>query len=759
MGGEFEVSWIDPEELLVAVPDAPLGSVTTGVELVQAEVRAPVQLAAPGGVVRVEADSVVTLTGLATAEDRDPDGVVGVMPASPRRSPAWRPLLKAGSRYWLRYAARGRVGPRGDLDDGAVELEGDAAAEVVLADYRAHRPSENARTAVLEDLRRPRFAVRAADVRRLAVGDALLLATRAQLRLGLTVRWSDVITAALSRLAEILAAGSLLQVHADLGSLLRVRARVTDDVSVAFARRPGGEIRVQVRTSETSVRARRAHVGVEAGLIGDGPPETVVSAVLEGWLGASMSKVARLIDAVSLEGLDPAERELLRELLVRLDVRHGADLLAALESVRQRWRQLEGDVRAALVEAAKRVVGAELQSSYDRLQRSTVLLEADLSEAAAERLHGALVAGDVHGAVELAKECPGEAEVRETLSERLVQTTSQWGFSLGLGRWRLASEERRQRRWRWRTDGDGRQRVVFLGARHYSSSDPLSGTDASWTVDLRASSDWMPATPSVADLELGLKLALTHEERRLSRREVAAFVDEAVVWHAVDDSDRETVEAAVRATAGRRKVVTRLELRLDHAALIAALDALSSEDEVAATDRLARAMARALPAVHGFPSRELTVVREQLYAPVWKAWLVYDNLEDDDLAAATERALRHTSLGKSVAKLEGRQQRLGEHRPAWSVAEVARRDPDTRALWWSLRHGVSSLLAARQSAQPAQALEPAVASMERFWAQAFHVRVLGAALARAADSRAPVRATFSVTVPNADRRLVVTTTA
>src|SRR6185436_3899491 len=142
------------------------------------------------------------------------------------------------------------------------------------------------------------------------------------------------------------------------------------------------------------------------------------------------------------------------------------------------------------------------------------------------------------------------------LRQQSVERRNAWGFSLGLVVASASSTDEDRLRFVTTTRQDGQKRLAALGARSYRGD--LFGIASDWGAELHAEMAEFCAAPQACDFQYRLPLLMHRDEQGTGS--LAQMVDDAVVWGAINESDRSVVLEQVRAKAGNGRVDARVEL-------------------------------------------------------------------------------------------------------------------------------------------------------------------------------------------------------
>ncbi|MFL6336770.1 MAG: hypothetical protein ACJ754_26005 [Pyrinomonadaceae bacterium] len=669
---------------------------------------------------------------------------------------------------WLKYRFEGSA-------------EGSAAAEfspagidilpkvegqkgVVFAYYRRHDPSEPAGAAVLADAVSLRTAFSADDALALAEGDALLYRVYGELSAGLTLKWSDIYTAALNRLSMLLRAGEVIALKADASAEVNFRVGVRDDFRLVFTKGgPVGDTSETVRVSVFKAKSRELGAGARLGVsVEFADPDAVkgqLTRVYEALAGPAFKELERLFDeadrAASLEALPAELQPTARLLLTRL----GLDpLLAKPAELRAKWEEVKGKVPGVIEQVAKAKVELGFAYEYLRVGTERTLLRADLDAETFRRLHPDLMVCQLEGLTEWLRTSAPEGALKRYLRQKSVRVSNAWGFNLGISPWgvRLGGTDRLETTRVVQENVRGEQRVAYDGLRSYEGV--WMKDRVTFAADFKAEMRTFAAPPLTCHFDYGLGLKWEWKEEALGREAFLKVLDQARLWRVVAPN---RVDDAIKSVEGlfAKAATVRLELTLDQEALVGLLPLLVNPpappfnppdgyDKFDADRRLetwgAEALAAAMPYMEMFDARRDPLARLHLYAPLWRRYFKEDSRPFGDYRRIARqeipRLARALNLGLKDAEGLAEQESVEEQKqttfagmielqqgPGGSSAGVHRN-------WQSFARGLQTLEAASRpdDCLPSDLIENSFDDLSRFFTQSLYLRAAGYFIAEVA---------------------------
>lgn len=506
-----------------------------------------------------------------------------------------------------------------------------------------------------------------------------------------------------------------------------------------------------------------------------GAVEGQLARVFEALAGPAFRDLERVLAeadrAASLEAI-PAELQVPARLLM---TRLGLDpLLSRPAELRAKWEEVRGKVPGVIEKVAK--TKAELGFAYEYLRVGTdrTLLRADLDAATFRRLHPDLMVCRLEGLTAWLRDEAPEGALKRYLRRRSVRVSQSWGFNLGVSPWgvRVGGTDSLSTTRVVQENERGGQRVAYDGLRSYEGV--WVGDRVTFAADFRAEMRAFAAPPQTCHFDYGLSLRWEWVEASLGREGFAKVLDHARLWRVVAPNRVDEATAAAAGAFGRTATV-RLELTLDHGALVGLLPLLvnppappfNPPDGYATFDadrRLetwgAESLAAAMPYMERFDGRRDPVARQHLYAPLWRRYFEEDSLPFGDyrrlarleiprLAEALNLGLRDDEGLAAHEFVEGQKHSTFagmielQQGPGGSSAGVHRN-------WQSFARGLKTLDAAARPDQclPQDRVEQSFKELSRFFTQTLYLRAAGyfvVEVARLTGKSRLLRRTLTVT--------------
>ncbi len=722
----FEWKLASLDELKGLFLETPLKDSQIRVNLASARVEQPISLGLEGLSFVVDGGAVAAIEAFNSPGDLDADGVVGDKPA--QEDPArLSPPLVLGQDAWLKYAVRTRVKAQAGASMPFLSGSGSGEVSLQVADYHLHALTEKLRDAINADTKNLRLPLVLDHVLKLQPKEALSFQARTRLDTSVSLRWADVFSTNLNALSRLLPGGTLLALQVSAGASVTGSVQVTDDFLLTFSREKAGAVVVSMQKGAVRESKLAAQVGVTVEPVVD---PRVINAVMDALVGLpGVAQFEKLVDKLATTPLSDAEKQVLRLVLDRLGLK---EYEADPSALKKAWEAQKARARQALVEIATLKIAAGFQYEYARLSEQQTLLRMELPEAQLQQHHTSLVMGRL---THVLKQVEPSA-VRSYFLQDIRTSTEAWGFSLGLSKWRLLHSHSLKRLQRVAQFGSpdhlhGPRRYAYMGVRSYEGG-LFQGTGR-WSVDFKCDMGEFRAQPTVRDFNFGLYLQL-HRQGVLPEATLRQAIDEAIVWHVLDDADEDLVLQQIQEAAQGKAVEVRLEMKLADTVF----RELTSLGAMGLPELFAKALARAMP-WDKTRARSDPEFRQSVYAPLWMAYLT-EKAKDwtpKRAAARAEAWLKQDRIAKGMGGEVAHWEGQGTAYPNTfadvldknsRLADVGGQYGGTYIRWQRLVAGLALLRDGLQQGADPELLERVFEELEELWRVSFHVKAFGALL-------------------------------
>lgn len=570
-------------------------------------------------------------------DDNDDDGI---LLAGATGNP---PIVLTKNSAWLKYRLGGTLRLQGGAEISSVGFSLDAEGGLDLFDYRVHDRTEKVAAAVAADLGSPRFIFDFTHVLALKPGDALALRASGNLTLGVTIGWSDVLTAGLKSVTSLLRAATPVNITISTGLQAGVDVSLGGEFLLVFSIGDDKTLRLAIRKASTRGVTGTATAGLSAKM---GNLDKALEAVLDSLVAGKFDTVLGTVQNANPDAPTTGEQQLFNALVERFGLQGVVQKMADLA----KWLgDLETKVRDAIKNAAETQIELGFTYEYSRSETNELLLDVVLLEPATfQSLHADLVRGKVAPLLQDLTANAARYRLNKFLRRDTLTTENSWGFSLSIGKYQaFKGVDTETLKKVTESDRENRTRITYDGLRGYSAS--LFGDDYSWTTDFSARMRAFKDDPRAADFDYGLHLSYKPSSR-FSADDADRLIDLANLWRA--EGQDAISSDTLAATLKRAPKSFSVELKVSEAALAEVAQRAVSSSE---PDLLPEALAGALPFRDFSPARQRVGLRTAVYAPLWRAILENPDFRfrgESQMRLWVQNSLRGTDMALSIREAQ-----------------------------------------------------------------------------------------------------------
>ena len=713
------VELVDLQDLLPLVPGTgtTVGSAALNLSLVKANVKAPFSVnAGPEIAFVVQAGAELTMRAINKGNE-DPDRIVALKETKTPSGELPPQMKLSDDHSWLKYRVEAQASASASVDAGWFAAGIGASGTVVTNDYRRHAHDTVVLSGVEVDVRNgPRFAVSLDDVINLGEGDAVSLHVGGELLARISVSWSDIFTSQLGTLTRAISSTAPIGIKATVAAKVQASVKLIDRFTLVFSRLDATRWRVGLKKADI----KQVDFGAQVGVTVEIDNKEEISRVLDGVVGDLLGKsFAQIQGLLAKSSIGEDDLQTFADVFRRLGLGNGP----TLADVKQALDRLQSDVRERIETMLKEKIALGFSYEYRRVSSDTVLLQALVTRAALEEHHAELKRGHFRGLIDsVIAEPSGVApriEIEQYLNEKKVTTDRAWGFSLGIGKWKLTGRDRRSVVAVRRTTVDGlheQRSYQSLGA--YEGN--VFGEKQAWHVDFVAEMPQFSANqvPRFAEYQFGLSLGWEERNRTFDDLDAEQAVDFAALWGICGHGDTRAVEEMLAPFRGKKGVEWSVHLRVNDEALRAIAPVLAASDRTQFAGAMAASM-RGRKKVGGVAG---VGRRRTLYEPVWAFYLGAPNVPSGpEVSRFAQNLLRNQE--PAAASDEEKFLLIDRLLTAAGTCEL---NPSTRMDADDFLRGIQKLAVAMgRNDADLDVVSQAYKSMVKLWTQSHHVRSLG----------------------------------
>lgn len=644
----------------------------------------------------------------------DPDGILGAKPEEDVDGTLGPQLLFRPDQTWLKYHLKAEA--EGTVDRTFVDAS--VSGAVALGWYRGHALTQKVGAALLEDLSQPRFALVEGDVSRLGPDEALTLQVRGKLSVGFSFEWSDFFTSNLSVFGEMLGEDETFSIKTEVGATASVTATVEDHFILVFTWVSAERLRVAVKKADEKSWNVKAGVSAKVGFTNPKDVAKAIKGAKNGLIGPHVTQIAGILDKFrKFDDLSQEQKALVYKVRNRLRVVD--DALDKLEGLRKTIAGLDERLDKEITTWAKAKLEFGFTFEYNRVETHLAIVQATFPTARLGDFHGALIQRDLATLLGQVSETPDGVTIEKFLNQTSLKLERSFGLSLGLGTWSVGETTFSVTEETDRKNIEGHTQSSFSGKSGYKGH---WGSDKwTWQVGFAANMENFSSgiEPRASEFDYSIDLLAEFVEGSVSADDVGRFVDQAVLWGAINPAGTAAQTQRLAALiVGKQRVKFSYSLRFEQDVIAEILDELAGDNGAL----FARALGAAMPWSEDFITQRNQELRARQYGQLWRWYLADQSRNPKQLARVAEQQLK--KIDPELAVQEGHQWTA---RTTTTIAGIAKLNR-TRADWKRFTKGVRDLHTATESKGDLDDIRRAYGDMKRLWGQALHIRAFGAFL-------------------------------
>lgn len=576
--------------------------------------------------------------------DKDEDGLIGSEEGEDAllQLDVNKPILK----HALAFSVSGGGG--GSLNQLNFGIKAGASLKTLA--YFRHDKEDEVRKALLNDVKDMSVIFSLDQIKKLNDGEALGIITDANLSMHLNFEMSDVVSAGLSGISRYVGESEMVSLNVELGTSVGVNFAIDGAYKLVFVKLGSEKYEMHLK----SAVSRSDSITARAGFTASFSNPQVIEKFLSKKMDSLLEQVTQLnkaeLDAwenklkkfksnnLSLLDLSEAEQELANKLIERFGITEPIDKIGALLN---KIGGLRDELTEVFKEVAKSKIEAGFNYEYSRISTEEILLRAEMDEDILTKVHKDLVLFNTVSFIDLAvdPEFSEKINVKEYLKEKTLAIKRSWGISIGVGKFRIGSTDRKELSYKSQesiVDNQRRTKVAFEGIRKYAEVGNLGGFGNDYWVSFNASMDSFSAEPGTADFDYGFSFFLDHDQKKFNKKDrerLTRIMDLAVLWNIVPissmDSQLERLWKLLGKQSKARDITFSFSLNISSEAfdqLKVLMSRLISEKPERNLDILAQSFGAAMPYEKGSEFRSDMHKRRQAYGELWKIYFEQEGL-------------------------------------------------------------------------------------------------------------------------------------
>jgi hypothetical protein len=560
-------------------------------------------------------------------------------------------VLNTASDAYLKYSniVSAKANAQLTLADIGFNLNLSASGNAKAVYYRRHPNTQLVRDAFAADLKQYRTIFKFDDVAGLEVNDGLGFIVNGTLSCDLKVSWSNILSTGISAVSNLLP----LPVTLDISILPSVTAEftvtVTDDFAYLLKKQSADQYLVSITKKKST--AATAAVGASVGVEFSDPTglgqqvAAICDKVIQSLLGNTLVEINAAIVGYLKGDHSPIVEKLLG--LFQLD-----KLPQPIDLLNAKLKQLEQDAAATITKLATDSVSFSFSWQYSRIEEDQELLSVLIAGSDLKNYHSDLLkfrTGKLIGAL---RDATIPFTLISYLNQRVLTISRSWGFGLTVFDFTVLTSK----------DYEESKNTILTDLKGTSSKIQMDRTKGyKWQL-IKGAGSWMgqfsAATPDFLPVCTLDKFGYTMSYNTLLKDpntgedDLRGYLAGAVTWGAVNEGDVDKLIQKYAVLKGK-EVTVETKLIFPDNVLRAVFQQVAADGWGPANKKqLSRAMAAAMTWLPEFRARTVLDERQDVYAPLWAAFLEDPEQDPSDFAALAESEIQGMGDEDHLAEFE-----------------------------------------------------------------------------------------------------------
>lgn len=504
-------------------------------------------------------DSIQLFNNL--AEDKDEDNIVNNNSSSFLTFDSNSPLLK----YQINIQANAGASTTANGLNVGIKT----GTRIKHLSYLKHQPDETVQAAIIKDITSLPFIFSLAKVKKLQTGEALAFEAYADFGLSLAFDPTDFLAAGASALSKYLNKGAVLNLDIKAGGSLEATFSVKDNFQLIFAKTNEGKYHVLVKKATETTHSRTLGLNVEVGFSNPDKVSKLINTKIDQLMTAATNLMPdKLKEAetklesianggVPFDQLSDLEKTLIGALAKRLNIPDlAADALNKAKELLAKLTEIKNNLEKDITQVARQKFKAGFAYDYKCIASNEVLIEALLNDAALEQSHKGLILMNTQPLV-AASANKDNVQILNYMNSKTVTRNSNWGFSLGIGNYKIGGTDHKKFISKIITtlnNGQEQHQVSYNGTRGYTESGSLGGFGQNWWGGVDAQMPQPSVTPTVDQFDYTINVEYNYTEKKFTAGEqgkLAELLNLAGAWGIInnDELDAQTARVLQQLTA------------------------------------------------------------------------------------------------------------------------------------------------------------------------------------------------------------------
>jgi hypothetical protein len=645
----------------------------------------------------------------------NPDGVLGLETNS---------LIKFDpTSAWLKYSTTAGLKTESGLKVESLGFSFGGKSSVQTTSYRKHSPTETLGGALLLDATPFKTIFSAKQVKELQPGEAVTFSLSGELNAAVTVTWSDIFSANLSILGELLNQNQLFKIKIGAEASASYKLKITDDFSAKIVCKANNVFGIYISKSKSTNQIGSIGVKVGAEFENKDEIKKVLTNVVEGYFGVAENQIQNLVAKVETT-LTESEKEVL--LLIAAQVGWDTKAVGLLDSLKTKYQEVKDSLSKKIEELATLKVSAGFKYDYNRISTSSILFVAETDGTGIDRFHLDILKMNVKPLIDSIRRTESVLKNPEFIMTDILKVITSSGFSIGFGKWTAGSDKKTEIKKIEQEDQSGHKKISYKGNRSYSED--VFGDGVKWKIDLNAEMTAFSQhlIPFANEFDYGFYLGFEWTEKILALDECAHFTDLAAIWGIIPESKIDAEAQRLYAELKDfREIKLSCEIKINAGAFEPILPALTKSFKN--QDIVAFALGKSMPRWGNYKTRKDISVRTQTYGALWKSYLTEkDDPHPNTQLYADEAYRKLKTIDPELANAE-MNYKEGVFKP-YSFGSIINNNSGTFIRTQKLADGFTSLTSGNDSRSTLlydKVIPKAFDNIQDFWRLPHHVKTLG----------------------------------
>ncbi|MEH0153896.1 hypothetical protein V6R21_07090 [Limibacter armeniacum] len=397
--------------------------------------------------------------------------------------------------------------------------------------YRKHAINSTLVTATARDLTSFFSVFGDTNPSTLDIGETMGYQLNGGLKAAASIEWAHIMTIALKQLSKVLKLDEALNLQTGFGAQAKAHIEIKDNLTFLVSKEDSDKIRVTIDKVKEKGIQLNGNFGLDVSLANPEELEEKVTMLLDAALKTSSKKIE--------QGLQYAEDQIPADYQSAIDIAclvMGWDIQAGKDYIMVELTQLKEKVQSIIETVLKVQLSLGLKLEMSRTGSSKAYFDASMTEADWKRFSGNLIKlnlEEVWQAIE-SKEAP-DVEVHSYLKMASTKISNSFGFRIAVGNFELSAKLAYKDSEIVATEQLNPKTGKRAHELHYyiergRSVDAKNDRHAYFRFSAETPMP-LEAQPSCKELDYGLMLQWSDTQKRVSKDEVAKYVDWAATWN------------------------------------------------------------------------------------------------------------------------------------------------------------------------------------------------------------------------------------